>query len=134
MTASTLKLSCIVCLIATLGQECSTKESPPRKTTLAPASRAHENKAEQAWRENEAIIRNALAGKTHSTEKFGSACEFFEKLTGIVIRGNGSFFGWLPNQDTATDFERVEEWYATHQKLLYWDEGSKSVKVRDRKP
>lgn len=87
---------------------------------------------DEIWRKNEKIVTNALNGRGYSVEEFGRACKFFEKTTGIEIRGNGSFFGWLANRETAVDFKKVQAWYSVNHDRLYWDEASKSVKVRDR--
>lgn len=86
------------------------------------------------WKKHERVMEGALAGRPHVIEKFGAACSFFTRLSGIEIRGNGSFFGWLPNQDTAVDFEKVKIWYAENKDRLYWDEQSKSVQVRSGSP
>ena len=59
------------------------------------------------------------------------ACKFFEELTGIPIRGEGTFVGWLPNEHTAEDLEAVREWYSMNRDRLYWDEETRSIKIRD---
>lgn len=92
----------------------------------------HAVNVDEIWRKNEKIVDNALSGRGYSVEEFGRACDFFEKTTGIEIRGNGSFFGWLANGDTAVDFKKVRAWYSVNHDRLYWDKVSKSVKVRDR--
>lgn len=99
------------------------------KTAPAPPPRGSADKAQEAWRRNERIVRYALSGKPYSPEKFGDACAFFEEVTGITIRGNGSFFGWRVEEGSAADFKKVEAWYTQHRDQLYWDEKSQSVKV-----
>ena len=89
--------------------------------------------AEKVWRENERIVKGALSGHAYSPDRFGDACAFFENVAGIKIRGRGTFFGWLPNESSAADFERVESWYSVNRGRLYWDEASRSVKVSGAK-
>jgi hypothetical protein len=106
---------------------CSVGSDPPYAAVSS--GRAHEGDVVKIWRKQERIVQDALAGRPYSIEAFGKACDFFTRLTGIEIRGNGSYFDWLPTQETAIDFRRVEDWYAVNRGRLYWDEASKSVKV-----
>jgi hypothetical protein len=131
---NSLVASLTACAAISLLYGCDAKEVNLGPKTSPASSTMHPNSADEVWKENERVVRNALGGKTYSIDKFGAACGFFETTTGIVIRGNGSFFGWLPDQDTATDFKKVEEWYAVNRDRLYWDEASKSVRVRKRNP
>jgi hypothetical protein len=98
-----------------------------------PRISASVNRAEKVWRENERVVKGALSGHAYFPDKFGDACAFFGNVTGIKIRGRGTFFGWLPNEYSAADFERVESWYSVNRDRLYWDEASKSVKVSGAK-
>ena len=47
-----------------------------------------------------------------------------------LIRGEGTFVGWLPNEHTAEDLQAVRAWYSENQHRLYWDEEAKSIKLR----
>jgi hypothetical protein len=110
---------------------CHVKEDSSRSRISA--SSISVNRAEKVWRENERIVKGALSGHAYSPDRFGDACAFFENVAGIEIRGRGTFFGWLPNEYSAADFERVESWYSVNRSRLYWDEASRSVKVNGAK-
>jgi hypothetical protein len=131
-----LKKLGILYSVLTLGAaifcSCSVESDPSH--AAAKPKLAQDAHVVRVWEKQEKIMEDALAGRPYSIEEFGAACDFFTRLTGIEIRGNGSFFGWLPNEETAIDFKRVEEWYAANRDRLYWDEASKSVKAHDRKP
>ncbi|HEY7214040.1 MAG TPA: hypothetical protein VIC28_05380 [Thermoanaerobaculia bacterium] len=86
-------------------------------------------KAEVIWREHESALRRAVEGALLNDE-FADACEFFRKVAGIEIRGDGSHIGWIPNENTRADLEKVHDWYEENGARLYWDDRSQSVKVR----
>jgi hypothetical protein len=102
------------------------KEPTPQGQHLA----SKEVGVDEVWASNERIMEGALSGKGYSVEKFNGACDFFERLTGIQVRGNGTYFGWLANEETEEDFKKIKKWYQINRERLYWDETSKSVKVR----
>lgn len=85
---------------------------------------------ESTWRANEAIIAHAISGGVSGEQSYISACRFFEELTGIEIRGEGTYAGWLPNEHTPEDLRAVQNWYSKNKHRLYWDEEAKAVKVR----
>lgn len=78
---------------------------------------------------NEAKVASAVGGGTYSPEEFAEACMFFTRLTGLEIRGNGTYLGLLPNEHTADDLKSVQEWYRKNNERIYWDEGAQAVKV-----
>lgn len=124
-----LKFICaILVLVALALTSCSVGADSPH--AAGGSGHPQDSRVIEAWKKQERIMEDALAGRTYSIEEFGNACEFFTKLTGIEIRGNGSYFGWLPTQESATDFQRVKDWYAVNRDRLYWDEASGSVKVQ----
>jgi hypothetical protein len=129
MTRSNRANLIVTCLLCTSGalffSNCRERSSPSPSV-----AQSQSVKAEDVWRENERIIENALAGRSYSIERFGASCDFFTRLTGIEIRGNGSYFGWLPNESTREDFRKVQEWYTLNKNRLYWDSRSKSVQIR----
>jgi hypothetical protein len=86
------------------------------------------------WRSNERIIQTALDGGPVFEDRYAAACEFFERLTGIPIRGKGTYLGWMPNEHTAEDLQAVRKWYSVNRGRLYFDDGTKSVKVRPKTP
>lgn len=85
-------------------------------------------KAVKIWRSNEAAVARAVTGIVINDE-FEDACEFFDDLTGIEIRGDGSSLGWTPNRHTREDLEKIREWYKKNGTRLYWDPAEGKVKV-----
>lgn len=83
---------------------------------------------ENAWHKNERIVESALNGVTVN-EGFLEASIFFEELTGIAIRGEGTTLGWLPNAQSENDFRRIQAWHEENKHRLYWDYVHKKVKV-----
>lgn len=90
-----------------------------------------ERAAREVWREHEQVVSDAAEGKRVDLNDFADAALFFAKLTGINVPGDHStIIDWMPNKDTGTALVPLRRWYAQHHHRLYWDEESKSVKVR----
>ena len=124
---SALVINVVTAMLTLLLSSCYEKrEARVLKEFAGPAKPGD---AEALWKSHERIMQDALAGKPYSIEEFGAACTFFTELTGIEIRGNGSYFGWLPNEYTAEDFERVRDWYVVNKDKLCFDEQTVSVMV-----
>lgn len=85
-------------------------------------------KAVAIWQSNEAAVARAVAGIVINDE-FEDACEFFDGVTGIEIRGDGSYLGWTPNEHTREDLEKIRDWYKRNGARLYWDPAEGKVKV-----
>jgi hypothetical protein len=86
-------------------------------------------KATVEWRRHERILEESLKGPSDPDELLKSVI-FFQRLTGLSVRGDTTTFGLSPNQYTATDLEALRRWYAANEYNLYWDEEEKSVKLR----
>src|SRR3979411_2251705 len=80
--------------------------------------RTHPVNVDEIWRKNEEVVDNALSGRGYSVEEFSQACNFFGKITGVELRGDGNFFGWLANGDTAADLKKVRRWYSDNYDRL----------------
>jgi hypothetical protein len=79
------------------------------------------------WDRHANVIEAVLAGKEDVTGDYLVACIFFERLTGISIRGEMNYDGWMPNKHSKEDFERVKEWYVKNHGKLCWNSNTKSV-------
>src|SRR6185369_2943597 len=75
---------------------------------------------EKFWKQKEAIVSSALNGITMGDRQYLDACIFFERTTGITLRGDGTYFGWAPNEHTREDFKCVQEWYKHNKGKLCW--------------
>jgi hypothetical protein len=117
MKSSGLALILIFCML-------SCHRSPAAQDQIERADRAL-----REWHRNEAIIEQSLKGPS-DPDSLLQAAIFFQKLTGIAIRGNATTFGFMPNANTKSDLERIRHWYQKNQRSLVWDEESKSVKLR----
>ena len=120
--ATLLLLTSVVCACA--------PAPPEREALISEVQRPVVQSVEVIWRSKERIIQAALEGGEVSEEGYMEACEFFERLTGIPIRGKGTFVGWLPNEHTAEDLQAVRAWYSVNRDRLYIDEETQSVEVR----
>jgi len=92
------------------------------------ASRSHE-KALSEWRRNEAILNVAIKQGDFDSDQYFRSIIFFQTTTGIVIRGNGSTLGLVPNQDTTQDIRSIKRWCEINCRNLYWDKKTNSVKL-----
>ena len=117
-------LSCL-----SMGVACS-PEPPGREAVISESPRSTPDSVESIWHSNEAVIQTALEGGPIFEDRYMEACKFFEELTSIQIRGEGTFVGWLPNEHTKEDLQAVRDWYSANQHRLYWDEETKAIKVR----
>ena len=82
------------------------------------------------WKKNMEILERGLAGGPLRGTEFESACLFFERLTSIPVRGNGTPVGYLPTDETREDFERLKQWFTQNRELLFFDERSNRIEVR----
>jgi hypothetical protein len=85
-------------------------------------------KAIEVWQHNERIVVLALAGITVN-DQFEEACLFFKDVTGIQIRGDATYLGWLPNRHTKEDLRRIRAWYQENSGRLYWEKSHQKVRV-----
>ena len=106
------------------------QEQPKQQAVTSETREPAPATVESVWHSHEMVIHKALEGGPIFEDRYMAACKFFENLTGITIRGEGTFVGWLPNEHTAADLQAVRDWYSANQHRLYWDEESKSVQVR----
>lgn len=89
--------------------------------------KADNNTARREWSRNEAILTEAVKGKIN-TDRFQKSVLFFYELTGISVHGEGTPFGYLPNERTKDDLVRLREWCKQHCDEIYWDEAAQEVK------
>lgn len=82
------------------------------------------------WNRNMAILERGLSGGPLRGVEFESACLFFEHLTSIPIRGNGTPVGYLPTAETREDVESLKQWFANNREVLFWNERSKQVEFK----
>lgn len=121
----------LFCLLALQACSPDVGDQPATEGTTIqpPAAVAEENRAELEWQRHITSLEAAVTGGVHD-ESFEEACQFFERVTGEPVRGNGSPFGWLPNEATRSDLDSLRAWYSANHSRLYWDEATKTVKVR----
>jgi hypothetical protein len=79
------------------------------------------------WRRNETILAKAIEGESREDQLL-SALIFFQELTGITVRGDGTTVGYLLDEAAKEDLVRLQDWCKRHCDELYWDEESQRVK------
>lgn len=99
-------------------------------TAAASSSNTADRRAREVWQQHEAVARLAVKGKRHDPEKFVEACLFFEQVTSISIHVNMFTFGFIPEREAPQDLKLIRAWYKKNHTRLYWDEVTKTVKVR----
>ncbi len=106
-------------------------EPAERQVAISKPQRSTPDSVESMWHSHEVVIQAALDGGPVFEDRYMEACKFFEELTGIPVRGEGTFVGWMPNEHTAEDLRAIHEWYSINRDRLYWDDGTKSIKIRE---
>ena len=86
-------------------------------------------RALEVWKKHEAVVERAIKGEQKDDE-FGEACLFFEQVTGISIHVNIFTLGYIPEAEAANDLKLIKAWYRENHARLYWDEATKTVKVK----
>jgi hypothetical protein len=86
-------------------------------------------KAVAVWHKHERVFQRALNGYQKNDE-FDQACLFFEQTTGLTMHVNNFTLGTLPTPETKQDLVRIRAWYKANKNRLYWDESTRTVKVR----
>jgi hypothetical protein len=84
---------------------------------------------ESLWKHHELAVQRAIEGDQKGDE-FGDACLFFEVVASISVRANIFTLGHAPRPETRADLELVRAWYEANRHRLYWDERSRTVKLR----
>lgn len=82
-----------------------------------------------AWKKHEEVVERAIKGEQRDDE-FGDACLFFEQVTGISIHVNIFTLGYAPEAEAVNDLKLIKAWYRENHARLYWDEATKTVKVK----
>jgi len=90
-----------------------------------PSQPGHEDPLE-IWQQHETAIQRAVDGYIIDDE-FRDACEFFLELTGIDVRGDGSYIGWLPTEETKEDLVSLQLWLDENRQRLDWDRDQREV-------
>jgi hypothetical protein len=114
---------CMIAAVAILATCSGPRRGEP------PLNASSEDLVEWEWRYNERVISAMLDGRWHEEGQLLSSFTFFERLTGIGIRGNFATFGIFPTPETGKDFEKVKEWYTKNRTSLCWDYESGTVKA-----
>lgn len=131
----TFKSALILILLLTLngckGQRQSTKKGHRPSSKMAALT--NEELVDASWRRNERIVEAALNGVVVE-DGFLKSSIFFEEITGIAIHGQGTFLGWLPNEQSKEDFQRIQAWYSENKNRLYWDPKLQKVRVHPVEP
>lgn len=89
-------------------------------------------KAQATWRYHEAVVTSAAKGENVDLDEFETASEFFQRVAGIPIPGDGSYIGWHPTTETVKIVEPLRRWYEVYGDDLYWD-GEKVVLLPQEK-
>jgi len=79
------------------------------------------------WKRNEAILAKAIEGESQEDQLLNSLI-FFQQLTGISVRGDGTTVGYLLDKEAKDDLVRIQDWCRRHCDELYWDEASQKVR------
>ena len=90
-------------------------------------SRLDKETALREWEHNEAVLAKAIDGESQEDQLINSVI-FFQKLTGIWVRGDGTTFGYLLDEKAKDDLIRLQDWCEQHCDEIYWDEASQKVK------
>jgi hypothetical protein len=86
-------------------------------------------KAVAVWHKYERDFEKGVNGDQGNNE-FDKACLFFEQTTGLTMHVNDSTIGTLPTPESRQDLVRIRAWYKNNKARLYWDESTRTVKVR----
>ena len=125
-TASALLpvIACLFLFSAPIGcppsEEQGIGDSPRSR---AEVSSYHENHAQavRTWQLHMRVLEDAVEGQPHVAEDLMQAGLFFRELTGIEIRGEGSYVGWLATPETREDLFSLKDWFLEHRDDLRWD-------------
>lgn len=90
--------------------------------------KGHE-RAVAEWEKHYSVLRWAVIGISSEGEMM-DACRFFYDTAGVSVRGVGTPFGLMPNEETKEDLKRLRAWYKANKDRLYWDDQAGSVIVR----
>jgi hypothetical protein len=96
---------------------------------LAACSSVIDARVDSLWKHHEQAVQRAIEANQKGDE-FGDARLFFEVVAGITVRANIFTLGHAPVPETRADLELVRAWYKTNRRRLYWDEKSRTVKLR----
>lgn len=89
----------------------------------------NKHQAEAVWTYHERVIERAIESET-TDPSFAAACRFFATLTGVEIRGEGSYFGWHATQQTAEDLAEIRKYFRSNRNRLHWNTRMGTVEVR----
>jgi hypothetical protein len=80
------------------------------------------------WHAHELVFEELKKTPAQGTlVEFQDAVEFFDELTGVPLRGDGSYVGFMPTAETLEDFKLVETWYEKNKENLCWDSMSGTI-------
>jgi len=120
-----LKLYASICLILLV---LITEGCPANKNTSGP--RDWRVAAEWSWHVNQVEI--VLIGNANVTGQYLESCFYFERLTGIPIRGRMDYIGWRPDDRSLGDFLKIKQWYIQNHNQLCWNENAGTTKLCDQ--
>lgn len=88
-----------------------------------------DRRAQEEWRRHEQVLEQSIRG-TYYPDQLLETAIFFQNLTGISLRVDVTGVGLMPNSKTPEDLHALREWYSRNKAKLYWDDESRSVKLR----
>lgn len=83
----------------------------------------------ELWSRHDRTLERALTSERRFPE-FDEACRFFEQLMPGALRLDFQYVGYVPTPATAEGLVGIREWLVQNADRLYWDETTKTVKVR----
>jgi hypothetical protein len=90
-----------------------------------------DHRVESEWRRHEQVLIDLHDGKDIRAADFNEACLFFSELTDIEIPSNHDLFiDCYPTEDSPKALEPLRNWYSRNRHRLYWDDKTKSVKIK----
>ena len=106
---------------------CPSPQDQVNEPKSQPASEEYIARAVNTWDAHLKVLEDAVEGRPHSDEDLMRAGRFFRELTGIEIRGEGSYVGWLATSETREDLNTLREWFLEHGNDLRWDSKKEQV-------
>jgi hypothetical protein len=94
-----------------------------------------QEKAQAIWKTHEQVLLAVSRDEPIDLNEFEEACDFFSRVAGIQVPGNGSSaLGWYPTAKTANALGPIQRWYNENKTRLYWDAERQEVVTLPRTP
>lgn len=82
------------------------------------------------WEKEEAVVKQAVAGKPYDHQELIRALDFLSATTGIPSRDEGTFVGRMPNSNLPDDLVKWQKWYSINKQRLLVDPNGKVIVSR----